>query len=273
MIWAEQSCSCCDHIFSGLDRWCLLCLILWGWHILVLLYVELPTVIWNYILKLFTLNIQLLLDGFWNYTVRSSNGLGRSEGCVVFHLQPVEIFFLKPKTLESNAWLFPPPGLASRVHVLLCQLESGQDKAGLHQVGRKASGQRKPLDLCVQFSSRSEHRHVPSGSAVSSLGLQPLLHLSQVRRGSTTRRALPPLRGWVTALLWENTLCLNCYCEWSCKGRQIVKQPRIPFCASVPVDKCQPAQQPDCVQSNLKIHIFLWSSPLTILKLDLSLST
>lgn len=95
-VWSEQSsqsCSCCDHIFSGLDRWCLLCLILWGWCILVLLYVELPTVIWNYILKLFTLNIQLLLDGFWNYTIRSSNGLGRSEGCVVFHLGPVEIFF------------------------------------------------------------------------------------------------------------------------------------------------------------------------------------
>lgn len=91
MIWAEQSsCSCCDHIFSGLNRWCLLCLILWGWCILVLLYIELPTVIWNYILKLFALNIQLLLDSFWNYTIRSSHDLGRSEDCVVFHLGPVE---------------------------------------------------------------------------------------------------------------------------------------------------------------------------------------
>lgn len=102
-VWSEQSsqsCSCCNHIFSGLDRWCLLCLILWGWCILVLLYMELPTVIWNYILKLFTLNIQLLLDGFWNYTIRSSNGLGRTEGCVVFHLRPVEIFFLT----TQNTW-------------------------------------------------------------------------------------------------------------------------------------------------------------------------
>lgn len=103
-VWSEQSsqsCSCCDHIFSGLDRWCLLCLILWGRYILVLLYVEFPTVIWNYILKLFTSNIQLLLGGFWNYTIRSSNGLGRSEGCVVFHLGPVEILFKNPKHLKA----------------------------------------------------------------------------------------------------------------------------------------------------------------------------
>lgn len=95
-VWSEQrsqSCSCCDHIFSGFDRWCLLCLILWVWCILVLLCVELPTVIWNYILKLFASNIQLLLDGIWNYTIRSSNDLGRSESCVVFHLGLVEIFF------------------------------------------------------------------------------------------------------------------------------------------------------------------------------------
>lgn len=102
-VWSEQSsqsCSCCDHIFSGLDRWCLLCLILWGWCILVLLYMELPTVIWNYILKLFTLNIQLLLDAFWNYTIRSSNGLGRKWGLCCFSSGTCRNTFLK----TQNTW-------------------------------------------------------------------------------------------------------------------------------------------------------------------------
>lgn len=104
-VWSEQSsqsCSCCDHIFSGLDWCCLLCLMLWRYYILVLLCMEWPTVIWNYILKLFASNIQLLLDGFWNYTIRSSNGLGRSEGCVASHPWAAEIYFLKnPKHLKA----------------------------------------------------------------------------------------------------------------------------------------------------------------------------